>query len=336
MSIALRRTPKSHRGFSLVEVMVGLTIGLVLMATLSVLLVRNTSTRAELDKSMQQIENGRYAIELLRSELRLAGYFGPSYSFGAAAAIPVPCTDLTAANAVALRDALPIAVQGYVQPGANPLGGCALNSGNFTPGNDVLVVRRAQTSTITPAAAALNTSVLYVQANGEQQIVNVGGSTFNLPDTSGTAPLRQYVVNIYFVSPCDVPSSGTTCDAAADGGTPVPTLKRLEWNGGAWAITSIAQGVERFHVEYGVDNDSDGTPDAYVNDPGTATAWSNVVAVRLYVLARNPKTTVGHTDSKTYNFNLMVPSTYAPGDGFKRHLFVETVRLINVSGRRET
>ena len=40
--------------------------------------------------------------------------------------------------------------------------------------------------------------------------------------------IRQYHVHIYFVAPCAIPTAGTTCDSTADGGKPIPTLKRLE------------------------------------------------------------------------------------------------------------
>jgi type IV pilus assembly protein PilW len=60
----------------------------------------------------------------------------------------------------------------------------------------------------------------------------------------------------------------------------------------------------------------------------------NVVAVKLYVLVRSDVVTPGYTDEKTYNLG---STTLGPfKDGFKRHLFTQTIRLVNVSSRRET
>lgn len=336
-------------GFSLVEVMIGLTIGLIIMASLSVLLADNTSARAELDKSMQQIENGRYATELLKDELRLAGYYGPSYSPGnTPAVLPDPC----ATDVASLKSALPLAVQGYSQITAatNPL--TCLSSANLTStANDILVVRRAKTGPLlTVAAVATNTTTVYMQANGDDIKLDVGGSSgFTLTDKNGTATLRPYSVQIYFVSPCDVPAgNATSCTGATDdGGKPIPTLKRLELAaGGAWQITPLVQGIERFYVEYGsdVDADSDGAPDngvpvAYGTAPTTPQGWAMVLALRVNMLVRNTRTTPGQNDTKSYVLGMPGSATAiavaAANDGYKRHVFGGTIRLINVSGRLE-
>jgi len=92
-------------------------------------------------------------------------------------------------------------------------------------------------------------------------------------------------------------------------------------------------------------NRGDGIPDEYVRctttspctaiaPTGTAAQLPNVVAVKLYVLARNRDITVGYTDNKTYALG---ETTLGPfGDHYKRHVFSTTVRLTNVSARRET
>lgn len=61
---------------------------------------------------------------------------------------------------------------------------------------------------------------------------------------------------------------------------------------------------------------------------------TNAVEVKLYLLARSKETSPGHTDTKTYSLG---STTLGPfNDGFQRHVFSTTVRLTNVSGRRET
>jgi type IV pilus assembly protein PilW len=61
---------------------------------------------------------------------------------------------------------------------------------------------------------------------------------------------------------------------------------------------------------------------------------TNVVTVRIHVLARSLEPTQGYSDTKTYTLGT---GTMGPfGDGFKRHVFTTTVRLINPAGRRET
>jgi len=56
--------------------------------------------------------------------------------------------------------------------------------------------------------------------------------------------------------------------------------------------------------------------------------------VKLYVLIRSEQQTLGYQDTKTYTLG---STTLGPfNDGYKRHLFQQTIRLQNVSSRRET
>lgn len=95
-------------------------------------------------------------------------------------------------------------------------------------------------------------------------------------------------------------------------------------------------------------NRGDGIPDGnFVHCPTsgcTATAadgyeMQNVVAAKVYILARANEATPGYTDTKTYTLGGsgdIGPFTSAAKKGFKRHVFSTTIRLNNISGRRET
>lgn len=100
-------------------------------------------------------------------------------------------------------------------------------------------------------------------------------------------------------------------------------------------------------------NRGDGSPDVFVRCPlndvavdvtppsthpaatvCTAAQLANMVAVKIYVLARADVATPGYTDTKVYTLGT---TTLGPfNDNFKRHVFSTTVRLNNVSGIRET
>jgi type IV pilus assembly protein PilW len=66
----------------------------------------------------------------------------------------------------------------------------------------------------------------------------------------------------------------------------------------------------------------------------------NVTAIRLYVLVRSEKSSPGHVDTKKYCLASVCtdPADYMGpfNDGYKRHLFTQTIRLTNVASRRET
>jgi type IV pilus assembly protein PilW len=81
-------------------------------------------------------------------------------------------------------------------------------------------------------------------------------------------------------------------------------------------------------------------PDVYrrcdpaCDQPADTLDLMNVTSVKLYIIARSREATPGYTDTKTYVAG--AAGNVGPfNDGFKRHLYSTTVRLPNVSGRRE-
>ena len=65
-----------ERGFSLVELMIASTLGLLILSTMISVFVSTSQSRNEVDKSSRQIENGRFAIEMLREDIQLASFYG--------------------------------------------------------------------------------------------------------------------------------------------------------------------------------------------------------------------------------------------------------------------
>src|SRR5690242_8298963 len=93
------RLLKRQTGVSLVELMVALTIGLLLLTGLSLIFVNSSEANRELQKTAQQIENGRYATEIISQDLRLAGFYGHFHELPAApAGFPDPCEIASLAN----------------------------------------------------------------------------------------------------------------------------------------------------------------------------------------------------------------------------------------------
>ena len=89
----------NHAGFSLVELMVSIALGGMVMAVLAVAFVSSSQARRDTDQASRQVENGRYAMQVLSEDLALAGYYAefdpwPMTSPGAK---PDPCATAVAA-----------------------------------------------------------------------------------------------------------------------------------------------------------------------------------------------------------------------------------------------
>ena len=92
-------------------------------------------------------------------------------------------------------------------------------------------------------------------------------------------------------------------------------------------------------------NRGDGMPDRFIHCPAASCGFAdltNAVAVKIYVLARSSQTTPGYTDTKTYCLGArdatgVCPYSLGPfNNGYRRHVFSTTVRLVDVSARRES
>lgn len=382
---------KSENGFSLVEFMVAVGIGLFLVAGFTTFMVTSNSTRGELEKSSRQIENGRYAIEVLSNALRHAGYYGvyidvPHVS--GSAALPDPC----ATTLTNLSNGLPFPIQGYnydrndtgtAIPTTDPLP--CLNLANYKTKTDIVVVRRVNTSAVPrllplegpplspPAcggpgapdarnpskiwkvgAGGILAGEVYMQTSIQdgptgpktQYILDAGSNTgnFTLTQKDSTSPtyyscadIRKFHIEIYFISPCSKPTSGTTCNGATDdGGNPIPTLKRLELvdngsGGRVWKIVPLVEGIEDMQIDYGLDDNSDGIVDRFDNIIPDS-KWPQVRSARIYLLARNIEGTPAHKDNKQYFMGIGDDPNKLPAatqDSFKRHVYSATVMIRN-------
>jgi type IV pilus assembly protein PilW len=337
------------RGFSLVEFMIAVTIGLFMVAGLVYLIAETSRSRAEIERSSRQIENGRYALDRIAEDLRHAGFYG---DFIDTSAFVVPGTTNDAKACSTLIGDMPagmaLGVQGYNGGGSVPsdLGTCTLLT-DYKPNTDILVVRRSSTSSIAKASAT-NVNQPYIQATPLAYQVNVGPAanfTLRLPSNNSTAevdaPVRNYMVRIYYVSNSD------------DSGAAVPTLRMLELGAGtsgpAFTKYSIAEGIEQMQFDFGIDDTptsvstetgliGDGVVDgAYIAcAPCTTAQWTNVVAVQMYLVARNTEKSPDYVDDKTYALGTFGNFTPASADtGYRRHAYTTVVRLNNISMRRD-
>jgi type IV pilus assembly protein PilW len=285
---------------------------------------------------------------------------------------PAPvCLAYTSAWTIAYIDSLlgiPAEVYG---PGALPTG-CGAVVTDRLADTDLLILRHAATCVAgDPNCEAEVSGKLYLQVSNCGSDTDLYSLDPNAPalleiDCLPANPVakRKFVQNIYYIR-----------DYANVAGDDIPTLVRSEFDltpGGdleQQAPVALVEGIERFRVELGIDrksqtnqdvdytaaidwldedvrttptNRGDGVPEGgfercLSEDAGCEALddLANVVAVKIYVLAKTSEATPGYTDTKIYE--LGSSGNIGPfSDGFKRHVFHSTVRLNNPAGRRET
>jgi len=356
---------RPQHGFTIVELMVAIAVGLLMLAGLSTLFAGNNNSQMEIERANRQVENGRYAMQVLTGDLRNAGYFG---EFDATNIVPATLPDPCSTSIADIRAAIPLAVQGYDNVAATTVS--CLSTAGIKPGTDVVVVRHTQTCVVDAAdcepasaggpffQASLCNNNFELGAGTTAGAYQVGTSTggFTLHQrncsadgTSGTAAvLRRLLIHIYFIANNSMTGDG------------IPTLKRADivssGNTISVSIVPLAEGIENMQIEYGIENPADelavpsvadGVADVYTPDVNTAFAcsaaacrlanWSHVVSLKVNLLARTLSPSLTYTDNKSYNLGMKADGTpnviAAANDKYKRHVFTQMVGLPNVAGR---
>lgn len=343
---------RRQQGVTLVEVMIAMLVGVILLAGITTLAVNASRSNRDIDAAARQLENGRYAAQSLGNHLRHAGFWGrlyPPAASGMPAApgsLPNACT--SPATATMLEADMPVHIQGEDSPTGDPAADC-LADADHVDGTDIVTVRRASGSPHTVADANANPDAFYLQTSHTAFAIDTGANAdstnngFGITelDASGnpvTAPLYQYRVDTFFVSPRTRPVNIGACDGNdADDGDEIPTLMHVRLVDTGFCAQAVALGIEDMQIEYGVDTTNDGTPNQYTTAPADVADWTNVMGVRTFLLARSTEDVNAVGGGKSYTLGQTSPKVVDdPGDGFSRHVFTSTARLVNPSGRRET
>lgn len=388
-----------QRGFSLVELLVAIAIGLVIVAATTSMLVTANRSNAELARSGQINESGRFALQIMANEVVRAGFWGrwipafdeltttgtpgdypvatvnPTAATGTAA-IPDPCKAYADWQNIAQYKTnligIPVQVYEVAASGVSPV--CSSVVSSPQANTDILIVRGVEPCVAgSTGCTALNSGEVFFQramcSLESGYVMSAASAALNLrrpnpadPTTciASLADRFRFVSTIFYVR---------SFSSAAGDGIPTLMMSQFGLSGGTYqhnTAQAIIPGVQGFRVELGVDNLSksggavnqqvaiswadstnlttptnrgDGVPDTWVRCTAaadcTVAQLTNAVAVRLHLLVRAETPTTGYTDGKTYT--LGAASAVGPfNDSVRRRVYTQTVRVQNVSMRRET
>lgn len=319
-------------GFTLIEMMISITIGLGILAGLVGVLVSTSGNSKSNDRTSELMTNGRYALNSIKQEMRQGGFRGYTW---AEPSTPGPWVAPTAGCVGAEPGATVGAFVSNIRQGiwgadnSNPFAGVGncIPDADYAAGTDVVVVRRLAGSPITGAALA---NTVYFQSSYNQGQVFRGAV---VPVFTGTAtPLASFAIQeyVYFIRPWTV---------SATENPQIPALCRVALQAnGTMATELVASGIERMQVQYGslstipdmqYNNTLNGTSsDSPVTNPSYQ--WDEVDLVRIWLLARNTTAEPGYVNSTSYSMG-NAPD-YVPNDGFRRQMFTTVVQVRNVKG----
>lgn len=305
------RPPQGRRarGLSLVELLVGVSIGLLLVA----LVLRGfaaTSSSATANSLVSEYQtNGRYALEVLRREVRHASLSPLLWD-----ATQLDINASAAAKDYGCGAGVTTSVLAGVRASndSNPYAGACLSDGSdrkYLRG-DVLTVRRLGLDAVTSYA----TNAPYARVSYGSGNVFLGSETATaLPAPSYDYPI---VSDVYFVN---------DFTGSAGESPKVPALYRLTLSAGANPTLTpelVASNVEHMQWQFGV---GDGSGNVRFLNPNAVTDWTAVVSARVWLLLRATQSEPGLASS-SYTLGDV---TYRPADSYRRAVVSSTIQLRN-------
>lgn len=319
---------KQSQGFSLVELMVAMVIGVIVVGGAFSMHSTSRSTQYASEMQMDMVADARFAIELIAYDLRQAGSWGATNKASliecrtsdtscplsmTPAAVAGDC--VVAPNSWAYDISTPI----FATNGSNPYGTCIPSTEKYLAGTDVLDIRYADANPPT-----LTANQAYIRSNFTNGRIFVGATepvlnAYNTLDLTKNHELHAYA---YYVS--------SFTDDATDG---IPSLRRVALVGGpALQNQSLVSGVADFQVQFGIDSTGDDQIiDRYVDADAIAAAdWTKVYAAKIWLLMRSDKKQKpGVGKVKTFSMAGVDKTVGGPGD-FRYFMVSSVVNLRNM------
>jgi type IV pilus assembly protein PilW len=352
------------RGFSLIELMVALTIGSIMIAGAVYVYSQSRTTYTVNDTAARLQEQARYAFSLMEPDIQLAGYYGftntsDDVTFivgGADISVndlrqnDAPAAGLTLAAddcgnnfAVDLLATISGTDNGFLGFGAvapGPGSGCA--DGIPVLLSDTVTMRRASTGdSVAPQAGRLQLFTNRLEkSNHELFSSGVPSDPVNL----GFREVRNLIVRTYYVA------------QDTDGRPGFPALRVISLGAGqAFTDLELMPGVEDMQIQFGIDSgdyNADGAIDDDANDDGIPEAngvatryvdaddWmltpataggrsAQIVTVRVWLRLRSDQPETGFIDNRNYVY---ADANFTPAGaqrGFRRLLVSRTIFLRN-------
>ena len=150
-------SPSRLRGFSLIELMIGMTLGLFVVGGVVAMFLTSSSTAANQQRLAQVLENGRYGAQVLADELRKTG---TQYCASYANALPAD-SGVNLLRAPLIRVASTATLQKWMPTPPTPVKPYLLDPGRFVRGHDC-----DTTDTCKPALATAANDINVVPAAG--------------------------------------------------------------------------------------------------------------------------------------------------------------------------
>ena len=317
-------TQRKLRGFTIIELMVAITISALILGVLTQVYAGAKRSYRVTEALSRMQENGRYAMDYLARDIRLAGYMGCVSSGTAVSNMANPVTGWSPLNTATS----PITIKGIEGYEASLVSPSAITGSTAVATDAVLVQFFSPSSaklTHFPTATNANIQISGNPLNFRQYeilvvtdcafadilkatTVSSGGGTVTIAHstsnntrntTYGTygqnAEVMRMQSNVYYIlTTAGLPSlMRRRLGSFVTGDLTQSCTNATSSTSQGFCVEEIAEGVEDLQLLYGVDTNTDLSADKFVVASSvTAAEWANVVSVRVNLLVRSVETNV--------------------------------------------
>jgi len=324
---------KQQQGCSGVELMIAMRLSMALSAAIITVFVNNSYSFQQDENVGRMQDDARHALREIAFDVSMAGHYADlhipsSVQLDGGIAIGTDCGPVGVPNwmyqtvEAGTGNTWSIAAIDNATNAAVTAAHSCFLAGEILEGTDVVSIKRVAGA----PAGVLSANSVYLRTNGTVGVLFSGVAPV-APPIVVAAPNADWAFrpSIYFIRPF--------ADAPGDG---VPTLCRkvLRGVGPSMVTECIATGIENLQIEYGLDTSEDGHPNVYLSNP-TLAEMQDVVAARLFLLARTTEIDTRYRNDKTYTIS-NAPA-FVPGDAFHRRVFstsvsIQNIRSLNIMG----
>ena len=321
---------KQSYGFSLVELLVAMAVGVIIIGGAFGLHSGTRKTQAVNEMQMNMVADARFAIEMISYDLRHAGMWGGTNKDSL---IDCKSTD-SACSSTSTGDTPPSSLSGDCDVGwyydltrpvfatdgtaGNPYSAsCIPGTQKYMANTDILEIRYADSN----VPAALLAGQPYIRSNFINGRVFIGSPAPEIPsyDTNPLTLNHELHAYAYYVS--------DYTDVIGDG---VPSLRRVALvNGPQLQNQILASGITDLQVQFAEDVDNDQVIDRYV-DPDDVTDWSAVYAAKVWLLLRSEDKQIGVDTTKSFSMAGAPAVTYGGKDDYRYFMVTSVVNLRNL------
>ncbi|MBS4050676.1 MAG: PilW family protein [Methylomonas sp.] len=346
-----------QQGMTLIEILIAMLLGIFLLAGVLQIFL-NTKQTYRMQEGLSRLqENGRFAMEFISQDVRMAGFFGClSNNFSMANvenelddqtdfawdisnplmgyndvtnAFTVISNVVVGTDVIAMRglfgDSIPLiapysdSAQMFVDPAFNA--DCPSGSATTCHEGEILMVTDCTQGTIFQA-----TNTTDIGGGSGVNVVHSVNNTFTPGNTAPATFTKSYgpgaqiarlKTYAYYIR-------------LNPGNQPALYRSELTTSGNATNAMSaqeLIEGIEDMQITYGVDTDADGTPNSYLTANNIIAAnWPLVVSVRISLLAR---TIADNLSASAVPYDYNGADDITPADRRLRRAFTTTIALRN-------